>query len=62
MQPKALILIKMPVIVQEKVKPKHLAAHSSMRRLGKTLSDSLRDVKAYALGDTIPDTVPEANA
>lgn len=62
MQPKELILINMPVVLQEQVKPKHLAAHCLMRRPRKTLSVSLRDVNAYALSETVAYTLPEANA
>lgn len=62
MQLKELVLINMPVVVQEQVKPTDLAARCLLQRPRKTLRDSLRDVNAYALSNTIADTLPEANA
>jgi len=55
-------LINMLVVALEQVKPKHLAAHCLMWKPGKTLGDSLRDVKAHALADTMADTLLEAKA
>lgn len=52
----------MLVVLIEQVKPKHLPAHCLMRKPRKTLSDSLRDVNAYALSETVAVTLPEANA
>jgi len=49
----------MLVVALEQVKPKNSAAQCLMGRPRKTLGDSLRDVKAHALADTIADMLPE---
>ena len=46
----------------EQVKPKHLAAHWVIWRARETLGNSVSDVEAQALADTMADAVLEAKA
>ena len=46
----------------EKVKAKHLAETQVMWRLRQTLGDSLSNVNAHVLADTMADLLPKAKA
>ena len=55
-------LIHTLAVPLEQVKAKHLAEHWLKRRTSKTFGDSLSDVEAHALFDTMADLLPEAKA
>ena len=55
-------LIKTLAVPLEQVKAKHLAEHWLKWRPSKTLGDSVSDVEAHALFDTMADLLPEAKA
>lgn len=46
----------------DQAKPKYLVAYWVMRRPRQKPSDSLSDVEAHALADTVADTIPNAKA
>ena len=59
---KAKALLNTLAAVPEQAKPEHLRAYWVMWRPKETVGDSLSDVEAHALADTVADTLPKAKA